>query len=47
MASPAEIAMDFNLPVDLIMKYNEILKEDDKYLVTVKEVKVPLQLVMI
>lgn len=29
MASPAEIAMDFNLPVDLIMKYNEILKEED------------------
>jgi len=29
MASPAEIAMDFNLPVELIMKYNEILKEED------------------
>jgi LysM repeat protein len=29
MASPAEIAMDFNLPVDLIMKYNEILKEEN------------------
>lgn len=29
MASPAEIAMDFNLPVDLIMRYNEILKAED------------------
>lgn len=34
MASPAEIAMDFNLPVDLIMKYNEILKEEDAPITT-------------
>ncbi len=28
-ASPAEIAMDFNLPVELVMKYNEILTDEN------------------
>ncbi len=28
-ASPAEIAMDFNVPVELIMKYNEILQDEE------------------
>ncbi len=29
MASPAELAIDFNIPVDLIMRYNEILADEN------------------
>lgn len=34
MASPAEIAMDLNIPVELVMKYNEIKSDADAPLTT-------------
>ncbi|MEP7320539.1 MAG: glucosaminidase domain-containing protein [Saprospiraceae bacterium] len=34
MASPAEIAMDLNMPVELVMRYNEILSDENAAITT-------------